>query len=211
MKKRTPPSTPQKIDLFQLHQADYVAPRKPVLVNIGPAHYLAVNGQGAPGGEVFTARLGALFGVAFTVKMTRKFAGQQDYVVGRLEGQWFFEEGRDPATVPLEQYRWRLLIRTPDFVTPEEIAQAQAKLLEKGKGQEVENVKLEQLEEGQCVQMLHVGPYDREPETIALMAAFAKAQGLQVVGPHHEIYLSDPRRVAPERLKTILRLPVKRA
>lgn len=196
----------QKIDLYKLHKDEYVTPKKPVLVRVKPAQYLAINGEGAPGGERFTACIGALYAVAFTIKMTRKFAGKQDYAVCKLEGQWFFEGNL--AKIPKDNWRWKLLIRTPDFIKEADRKQAVATLLKKGKPHEVEEVELEKIDEGQCVQMLHVGPYDREHETIALMRAFAEEKGLKLVGSHHEIYLSDPRRVPPERLKTILREPV---
>ena len=93
-----------KLDLYKLHKAEYVATRKPVLVELKPASYLAVSGQGAPGGDLFTASIGALYGMAFTIKMTRKFAGQQDYAVCKLEGQWWselagFHQGRRPPPV----------------------------------------------------------------------------------------------------------------
>jgi len=198
--------TPPKIDLYQLHKNEYAAPREPVLIETKPAVYLAITGQGAPGGAEFTAKIGALYGMAFTIKMTRKFAGLQDYAVGKLEARYFFEG--DPARLPKDQWRWQLLIRTPDFVTQDDLRNAAAALLKKGKAPELSEVRLESIDEGKCVQMLHVGPYDREHETIALMQAFAKQHGFQFGGPHHEIYLSDPRRVPPERLKTILREPV---
>ena len=198
--------TTQKLDLYQLHKDEYAAPKKPVLLRTKPAQYLAISGQGAPGGERFTACIGALYGMAFTIKMTRKFAGQGDYAVCKLEGQWFFEG--DPARIPKEQWRWKLMIRTPDFITEADRKPALAALLKKGKSREVEDVKLETMDEGQCVQMLHVGPYEKEGETVALMRSFAESKGFILAGPHHEIYLSDPRRVPPERLKTILRLPV---
>lgn len=196
----------QKLDLYKQFKDEYAAPRKPVLLRIKPAHYLGLEGCGAPGGDSFTACIGALYGVAFTIKMTRKFAGKQDYAVCKLEGQWFFEG--DPATIPRDQWRWKLLIRTPDFITEADRNQAVAALLKKGKSRDVERVKLETIDEGHCVQMLHVGPYDEEDEPIALMRSFAEAQGLKWAGPHHEIYLSDPRRVPPNRLRTILRNPV---
>ncbi len=199
-------TSPLKVDLCKIHKAEYVAPKKPVLLEVKPAQYLIAAGQGRPGGDVFQAKIGALYAMAFTIKMTRKFAGLQDYAVSKLEGQYFF--AADPAGTPPEQWRWRLLIRTPDFVAQSDLDQAAAKLLEKGKGAEVRDVKLEQVSEGQCVQILHVGPYEREPETIQVMKSFAAQKGLKLTGPHHEIYLSDPRRVAPEKLKTILRVPV---
>ena len=194
-----------KLDLYKLHKTEYVAPSRPVLLRTKPARYLAVYGQGAPGGERFTACIGALYGMAFTIKMTRKFAGKQDYAVCKLEGQWFFDG--DPSAIPKDEGKWKLMIRTPDFVSLSEQKAAVATLLKRGKSREVEEVKLETIKEGVCIQILHVGPYERENETIALMRDFARAKGLKLVGPHHEIYLSDPRRVPLERLRTILRVP----
>jgi hypothetical protein len=202
--------TQPKIDLYKLNKTEYAATRKPALVELKPATYLAIAGQGAPGGERFTRSIGALYGVAFTIKMTRKFAGQQDYAVCKLEGQWWSEPAQDFGKLPPDQWLWNLLIRTPDFITEEDLRQAVAVLLKRGKGQDVERVRLESLTEGLCVQMLHVGPYEKECETITMMKTFAENKRLEFSGKHHEIYLSDPRRVPAERLKTILRHPVRR-
>ncbi len=146
--------------------------------------------------------------MAFTAKMTRKFSGREDYAVSKLEAQWRSDSGPDFSGVSKDEWKWKLMIRTPGFVTRKDVAEAVAVLLKRGKGREVEQVGLESLSEGTCVQMLHVGPYEKEPETIGSMQAFASARRLSLRGPHHEIYLSDPRRVAPEKLKTILRIPV---
>ncbi len=204
--------TPDKTDLYKSNKDDYATPKQPVLLNLKEVTYLAITGQGAPGGEVFTDKIGALYAMAFTIKMTRKFAGQQDYAVCKLETQWWAGDcGGDFSRVPKDQWHWKLLIRTPDFVTAAELRKAVAVLLEKRKTQSVREVRLESITEGQCVQMLHVGPYEREDETIAVMNAFARKNGFQFDGRHHEIYLSDPRRVPPERLKTILRHPVSKS
>lgn len=192
---------PEKIDLYKLHKADYVAPKDPVLVRIGAAKYLTVEGQGEPGGEMFQSMLGALYGAAYTIKMTKKFAGQ-DYKVCGLEGLWWGFEGAR------ETWRWKLLIRVPDFLAARDLKDAVARLKEKGKGDLPAQVRLETIKEGRSVQALHVGPYSTEPATVERMKAFAEASGLSLRGPHHEIYLSDPRRVAPEKLRTILRFPV---
>lgn len=186
---------------------EYKAPKKPVLLTLGPSTYLSIDGQGEPGGAAFSDRIGALYGVAWTVKMTRKFGGKRDYKVGKLEAQWWADTPNF-ADSPKDAWRWKLLIRTPDIVKPAELKKAVEVLLKRGKSPSVKDVRLEKLREGRCVQMLHVGPYEREPETIEKMRAFAEARGLSLKGRHHEIYLSDPRRVAPEKLKTILRLPV---
>jgi hypothetical protein len=200
---------PPKLDLYKLHKTEYAATRKPALVDVKPATYLAISGQGAPGGELFSASIGALYGMAFTIKMTRKFAGMQDYAVCKLEGQWWSDPPADFARLPKDQWLWNLMIRTPDAVKEDDLQQAVAVLRKRGKGEGTDRVRLESLTEGPCVQMLHVGPYEKECETIALMQAFAEKQQLQFSGRHHEIYLSDPRRVPPDRLKTILREPVR--
>jgi len=198
-----------KLDLYKLHKSDYVAPLKPVLVDIRPARYLSITGQGEPGGAKFQARLGALYNIAFTIKMAKKFAGQ-DYAVCKLEGLWrgnnkassFLEEPRD-------RWNWKLLIRTPNFIQNRDITQAAHILIGKGKSADVGGVKLETLREGRCVQVLHTGPYDHESATIEIIEKFAAESGLALHGLHHEIYLSDPRRVDAARLKTILRYQVR--
>jgi hypothetical protein len=201
--------TPDKIDLYREHKKEYATPKKPVLLDVVPATYLSISGQGAPGGDAFTAAIGALYGMAFTIKMTRKFAGEQDYAVCKLEGIWWSGSGRCFAQLPREEWQWNLCIRTPDFISRKDLDKAATVLLKRGKGAEVKRVTLETLAEGKCVQMLHVGPYEEEQRTIRLMQAFAEKQGYALHGRHHEVYLSDPRRVAPEKLKTILRHPVK--
>lgn len=209
--KRTPgpsdrPVAP-KLDLLKLHRAEYVAPRKPVLVSTAPAWYLAAEGRGTPSSPCFEARIGALYATAFTIKMTRKFAGLQDYAVGRLECRYLNFGDTMPADQ--ESWRWQLLIRTPESVTQSDLDAAIAALRKRGKEGDAAHVRLERIDEGRVVQMLHVGPYDREGDTLAAMDAFAAQHGLERAGVHHEIYISDPRRIAPEKLKTILRTPVK--
>lgn len=205
---QAPGAPAEKIDLLKLHKADYVAPRQPVLIALAPARYLAVEGTGGPGGEVFQSRIGALYGVAFTVKMTRKFAGRGDYTVSRLECRYLNLEA-DGASVDPSTWHWQLLIRTPDFITPDDLAAAVATLRKRGKAADADRVALATLEEGRCVQMLHTGPYEREGGTLDVMREFATGQGLRFAGPHHEIYISDPRRIEPAKLKTILRMPVR--
>ena len=202
-------ATQEKIDLFRTHKDEYAAPKSPILVDVQEGIYLTIEGRGAPGGAEFTAKVGALYGVAYTIKMTRRFAGEQDYVIGKLEAQWWGEkEGVAFEQLPMEKWNWTLLIRTPGLVGKHELKQAVSALLDKGKQREVAQVRLEKMAEGKCIQMLHVGPYERESDTIAQMKEFADREGLAPVGKHHEIYLSDPRRIPPERLKTILRMPV---
>ena len=201
----------EKIDLFKLHKDQYIAPKQPKLVEIHKAKYLVISGRGEPAGEEFAAKIGALYGVAYTTKMTRKFAGKQDYTICKLECQWWLDgERQDFSTTDPKQWNWKFLIRTPDFVRDNELDTAVETLLKKGKELEVRHVKFESFEEGLCVQMLHIGPYEKENETVVQMEAFAGQQDMEFHGRRHDIYLSDPRRVPPERLKTILRHPVRK-
>jgi hypothetical protein len=204
-------ATTRKLDLYKLHAAEYVKPKRPVLVATRPARYLAVDGSGDPAGPAFGAAVGALYGMAYTIKMGRKRLGQ-DFKVAGLEGLWW-PAGGAASQWMLDQskrsWRWKVLIRVPDFVKERCLVLAAQLLAEKGRGRGVAAVKLERIAEGKCVQMLHVGPYADEGRTMDAMLAFAKEQGLRFTGRHHEIYLNDPRRTRPERLKTILRHPVK--
>jgi hypothetical protein len=197
----------EKLELFK-GNPEYAAKPKPALVKTGPAAYLAVDGVGSPDGAAFGEAIGALYGTAFTIKMTRKFAGLGDYAVSRLEALWPDMNGEPGAHKT--QWKWTVMIRTPEFVTPADLTRAADVLTKRGKGDGVSKVRLMRLNEGLCVQALHVGPYDQECKTIAAMKDFAGQHGLHFAGAHHEIYLSDPRRVEPAKLKTILREPVRK-
>lgn len=204
-KKREPKAS--KIDLYAEHSSEYAAPKSPIIVETTKAYYLAIEGEGSPKDAVFTNAIGALYNVAFTIKMARKFAGT-DYKVTSLEGLWWTARDGNFMDVPKKDWRWRLMIRIPDFIAAAELKDAVAKLLERGKSDLVKRVKRVSLNEGKCVQVLHTGAYDDEAPTIEAMKAHASANGLRFRGLHHEIYLSDPRRVASSRLRTILRHPV---
>jgi hypothetical protein len=197
-----------KLDLFELHKEEYKATGEPRVVKTGPAMYLAIEGRGEPGSELFTARIEALFAVAYGIKMAKKSAGR-DYKVAKLEGLWWGSRGPgDFSLEPKEEWNWKLIIRTPDFVSGDDIESTVANLLEKGKGHDIKRVVLETIDEGLCVQILHIGPFAEERPSIEKLNHFAQEQGLSFHGLHHEIYLSDFRRVPPEQLKTILRMPV---
>ena len=206
-----PVSDTDKIDLYKLHKAEYAAPKKPKLIETKRARYMVVEGQGAPGDETFQRKIEALYGMAYTAKFQSKFAGR-DYTVCKLEGIYGIggQKAADFDKLPPEQWKWKLLIRVPDFVGDKQLDEARKALRERGKEGDFDDVHLEEIDEGPCVQMLHVGPYEEEKRTIDAMKAFADEGGYEMHMWHHEIYLSDPRRVPPERLKTILRQPVKK-
>lgn len=197
-----------KLDLYTKHKNEYVAnDKKPGMVRVGPARYLSVAGRSVPASVEFNRAVGALYSVAFTLKMARKFAGT-DYTVSKLEGLWSTDA---PLSAPPDAstvWSWELLIRVPTFITEKEVRRTVEELVRNGKGEDLSAVRLVDMKEGECVQMLHVGPYTAEQPTLDRMREFAGLAGRSFTGRHHEIYLSDPRRVPAERLKTILRQPV---
>ncbi len=197
----------------------YSPPKKPSIVEVPPMRYIAVRGKGDPnleGGE-YKESIGLLYVVVFTIKMSKKgdhrIEGYFDYVVPPLEGFWQQEGSTDAIDYARKQdLEFISCIRIPDFVTQAELDWAIAEATAK-KQQDFSKVELMPVEEGLCVQCMHIGSYDDEPATINSMHEFAEAQGYVLDFSdqrlHHEIYLSDPRRCAPERIKTVVRHPIK--
>ena len=195
-----------KIDLYADHRGEYTATPTPRLVRLPPAKYLAIEGEGAPGSAEFQARLQALYSVGFTLKFQQKAKGR-DFRMLMLEGLYDLPT-TSTATGTGVPTKWTLLLRMPGFVRTAHVKAAVQALREKGKPETVEAVRLLGLTEGRSVQMLHVGAYSAEHGSVATLAEFATGQHLELRGPHHEIYVSDPRRVPETRLRTILRYPV---
>lgn len=182
---------------------------------IEPRRIIEVAGLGRPDSPSFRAAVSALYTVAYGVHFALKRRGIAARV-GALEGLWTFD--RDPfataaeaaSLVPPnpESWRWRLLIELPEGAADTDVAAAVDDARRKHPSPELEALREVWFEEGLVVEALHVGPYATEPVTISRMASTAEEAGLMPIGPHHEIYLGDPRRAAPERLKTVLRQPV---
>ena len=196
----------------------YMPPKKPTIVTIPSMNYLAVRGKGdpnTPDGE-YKQAIGLLYAIAFTIKMSKKsgrqIEGYFDYVVPPLEGFWWQDgvEGVDYAHK--EDFNWISLIRLPDFVTMSDFDWAINEATSKKKT-DFSKVEFLTYGEGLCIQCMHVGRYDDEPATVRLMHEFIDQEGytLDISDKrfHHEIYLSDARRVAPEKLKTVIRHPIK--
>ena len=198
----------------------YLPPKTPGIVTVPAMNFLAVRGQGDPNQEdgAYKQALGMLYAVAFTIKMSRKgqhqLEGYFDYVVPPLEGLWWQENTRGVDYTRKQDFQWISMIRLPEFVTREAFDWAIREATEK-KQQDFSRVEFFSWEEGLCVQCMHVGPYDAEPATVAVMNEYTRAQGYEAdFGEgrfHHEIYLSDARRCSPERLKTVIRQPIRRS
>ncbi|WP_308445776.1 GyrI-like domain-containing protein [Protaetiibacter mangrovi] len=179
------------------------------ILDVPSARYLAIDGAGDPNTRPFAEAVEALFPLAYTLKFASKAAGR-DFVVMPLEGLWWaddmdaFTARRDKAA-----WSWTLLIRQPDWIDADAVAAARDRVAAKGAPPRSGDIRLETLDEGRCVQTLHLGPFDAEGPVLERMHhEFVPANGLALTGRHHEIYLSDLRRTAPERLRTILRQPV---
>ncbi len=211
-----------KIDLKKDFPDYYKAPRKPMRVVLLAAPFITFDGVGAPESDAFQEAVGALYAVVYTLKFSCKQAGN-DFAVPALEAFWWAGQlevmTADPSAikhVPREEWRWKAMIRVPDFVTESQFREAQKQAFEKKHLESIDGVRFEILEEGACVQVMHVGPYSTEPQSVKQLLEFMEANGLthaerESIGPHHEIYLSDPRRTAPEKLRTIIRIPVQDA
>lgn len=170
--------------------------------------FLAIEGQGDPDGPVYAEALGALYPLAYTIKFARKAQGA-DFVVPPLEALWWADDPAVFVAGDRAAWRWRAMLRVPDDVTGADLDAARKAVRAKGKTGPFDAVTHTKLTEGDCLQTLHLGPYaDEAPVLARLHDEIMPDAGLTFAGPHHEIYLSDPRKSAPEKLRTILRQPV---
>ena len=206
-------------DFKKEYKEFYMPKNKPGIVTVPSMNYIAVRGQGDPnseGGE-YMQSIGLLYGIAFTIKMSRmgdhQIDGYFDYVVPPLEGFWWQDGVAGIDYSHKENFRWISVIRLPDFVTAEDFKWAVGEA-ERKKKTDFSKAEFLRYEEGLCVQCMHFGPYDDEPATVSLMHEYMERQGyvLDITDErlHHEIYLSDARKVAPEKLKTMIRHPIRR-
>lgn len=198
----------------------YMPKNKPSIVDVPKMNYIAVRGKGNPNDEdgEYKQAIGLLYGIAYTIKMSKKtdyqINGFFDYVVPPLEGFWWQEGINGIDYSHKEDFCWISLIRLPDFVTKADFDWAVDEATRKKKT-DFSKVEFLTYQEGLCVQCMHIGSYDNEPATVELMNSYAQENGyvtdISATRYHHEIYLSDARKVAPEKLKTVIRHPIKKA
>lgn len=205
-----------KLDLAKQYKSYYTAKAKPEYIHLDqPVSYLSIQGQGDPSGPGFAAHIQAMYATAYALKFKAKAEGR-DFVVAKLEGLWWYDEAQfaglsikeASVKVPRSAWYYRLLIRLPEYVEAAALEALKPGLAVAKSIPLIREVEYFTMKEGKCVQMLHVGPFDKEPETLEIMKSFMDAEGCGRNGLHHEIYLSDFRKTAPEKLKTILREPV---
>jgi hypothetical protein len=189
----------------------YSAKTEPAIVNVPSGSFLTIDGKGEPGGEAYQTALEALFTAAYTLKFQEKAKGR-DFTVMMLEGLWWLD---NPVAsfekVPREEWRWKSMVRQPDFVTDEMVIEAKAMALKRKRGgPRFDDVVLDKFYEGVSAQVMHRGPYSLVRESIERLERFIEENGYRRRGLYHEIYLNDPRRATPEKIKTIIRHPVEK-
>lgn len=209
----------EKFDFKKEYKDLYMPKTEPSIVTVPEMKFIAVRGSGDPNTSAeYKQAMEILYGLSFTIKMSKMSGSQPDgyfeYVVPPLEGFWSVDDGIfDGLNITdKSKFHWISVIRQPDFVTESVFEQARAEA-EKKKKTDISKAEFITVSEGLCVQSMHIGSYDSEPSTILKMREFAEKNGysedLSDTRLHHEIYLSDPRRCAPERLKTVIRHPIK--
>lgn len=207
-------------DFKKEYKEFYIPKNKPEIVNVPKANYIAVRGQGNPNekGGAYQQAIGVLYAVAYTLKMSYKtdykMEGFFEYVVPPLEGFWWQKDVKGVDYANKDTFCWISVIRLPDFVTKKDFEWAVETASVKKK-MDCSGAEFLTIEEGLCVQIMHIGAFDDEPETVAVMDVYLAENGYENdfsdVRLHHEIYLSDARRVAPEKWKTVIRHPIKKA
>ena len=195
-------------------KALYLPKNKPEVIDIPEFKFITIEGEGSPADSVFTHYIEALYSLAYTIKMMPKKIDRQpkgyfDFTVYPLEGVWDINDkakANFKGRINKEDLVYKLMIRQPDFVSKNFYSEMLEVAKEKKKNPLLEQINFERLSEGRCVQMLHLGPFEDEPSSFEIMEDFAKSEGVvRLSKMHREIYLSDPRKVAPEKLNTVLR------
>lgn len=204
-----------KIDYTKTLGNLYQQSRKEIsIVEVPPMNFLTIQGRGDPNGnEEYSQAVGALYGLAYTLKFAvKKGPSSIDYGVMPLEGLWWEEDMRNFNLDDRTNWQWQMMIMQPKVINSELFTQAVAEVRRKKNPPKLDEVKFEHFEEGMCAQIFHAGPYgEAERPTTDKLHAFISEQGYEKTGRHHEIYFNSPLRTAPEKLKTVIRQPIRRA
>lgn len=196
------------LDFSSQDREYFSATRKPKVVNLDKKTYVTFEGQGTPESVEYQAGIEVIYSAAFQLKFLQKGRGK-NFRVSKLECLWWVDHGKSFEDTPMKDWRWKLLIRIPDYTTNADVENVAMKITEERGLRGASRLQIDSMKEGKCVQILHLGPYDKLGETYDKLLVYMKDSGLEHNGPYHEIYISDPNRTAPERLKTIVRQPVK--
>ena len=199
-----------KLDLKKIHRNCYTAGSEPKLIQVPDLTYIAFDGEGNPGtSPLFAQAMGVLYGLVYTAKFMCK-EREQDFTVMPLEGTWWSENMDDFLNGNKDSWKWTVMIAVPDYLDQKLFEEAREKLAGKKDVPGLEKGYRQVFGDGLSVQLLHIGPYSGETENIRRLHIFAEEQGCRLAKKHREIYLSDPNRTAPGKLKTIIRQPVEK-
>jgi hypothetical protein len=217
---------PEKLDYKKEYKDLYLPKSVPMIIDVPIMKYIMIDGKGDPNDESgeYAKAVELLYGLSYTIKMSSKSGNEPpnyfEYVVPPLEGLWWTEEDRKFDTNQKDKLIWTSMIRQPEFVTSEVFKWAIGELKKKKSNLDTSKARLQEFTEGTCVQMMHMGPYDTEAVTVKAIDDFAASNGYinaistksieGIILRHHEIYLSDPRKVAPEKMKTVVRHPIRK-
>ena len=186
--------------------------KEPVIVDVPAMNFLMIDGTGGPISQEYQDAISTLFSLSYPIKFAVKKREDINYGVMPLEGLWWADDmGSFLERARMDEWHWTSLMMQPEYVTAELQAVVSETVREKKELPAVDKVRFDIYDEGLCVQLMHIGPYAEEGPNIARMHQFAHEQGYKLRGKHHEIYLSDPRRAAPEKLKTVIRQPIEKA
>ncbi|WP_286669593.1 GyrI-like domain-containing protein [Thomasclavelia cocleata] len=209
----------KKIDYKKEYRELYLPKQEPMLINVPKITYVTVCGKGDPNTcEEYKEAIELLYGISYTIKMSKmtddKIDGYFEYVVPPLEGLWWLDKKPEDLFISdKNKFYWKAMIRLPEFVTVNVFEIAKNKLKIKKPNLDINKINYEEIEEGKCVQIMHIGSYDSEVTSIKKIYDFIDENGLEIdindCRLHHEIYLSDPRKTKVENLKTVIRYPVK--
>jgi len=205
-----------KMDYKKEFKDLYLPGKEPCLVEVPSIQFAMIDGKGDPNSQHFQDAVEALYSISYGIKMMPKKGpepdGYFDYTVPPLEGLWWIVGEHGFSFTDRLNWRWTAMIRQPEFVTEELFSRVKEEVGKKRKNELLEDVRFDSFEEGLCVQIMHIGPYSQEPETVDRLDSFISQNNLRSTfyrdGKHHEIYLSDPRRAKPETMKTVIRHPV---
>ena len=217
--------TKEKLDYKKAYKDLYMPKQAPCIIEVPPMLFMMVDGRGNPNqeGGSYQQAVALLYALSYTIKMSKMGGnppeGYFEYVVPPLEGLWWLADETDFDFSNKEKYCWTAMIRQPEFVTPQLFEWAYGEALKKKPELEPMKARLQTFYEGLCAQMLHIGPYDEEPKSLEKLEAFVKEKNYTyaigdvlsdgTIRRHHEIYLGDPRKTEPSKLKTVLRHPIK--
>lgn len=185
--------------------------KEPVFITVPALPYIMVNGKGDPNTSgIFQQAIEALYGTAYSIKFSLKKdpSVPRDFSISALEGLWWMNDGSEFSLQKKDEWMWTLMVMMPPFVNQEHVDKAKNSVKAKKDNPIIDQLRFELFEEGDCAQILHIGPYSEEEPTIQKLTAFINVNEKNFRGKHHEIYLGDPRRSSPEKLRTIIRHPI---